>query len=231
MLRFALLGLVWLAVSSASAQQAAPDAASPTSSVPAAQTSKAIVPMEEPQPGDHWSYDVRDEISGQVTATRDNIITEVTPTQISVRHSVQKTDKQGLNVYDRSWNVIDNRVWKFSPHDGMGIQAPLAVGKTWAVQLNAVNAANGGSIKRSVKSKVVSQETITTQAGTFETFKIETSVSARNANDPTRKSDVMQLTWYAPAIDHWVKRNLVIKADQHLRTNETIELTAYGRKQ
>jgi len=41
---------------------------------------------------------------------------------------------------------------------------------------------------------------------------------------------VTSVTWYAPAIDHWVKRTFVSRADQHVRTNNTIELVEYGRK-
>ena len=32
-----------------------------------------------------WTYEVRDEISGKVSAVRKNFVTEVTPTEISVR--------------------------------------------------------------------------------------------------------------------------------------------------
>jgi len=39
------------------------------------------------------------------------------------------------------------------------------------------------------------------------------------------------LTWYAPAIDHWVRRTFVSKANKHLQINNVIELIEYGRKQ
>jgi hypothetical protein len=38
-------------------------------------------------------------------------------------------------------------------------------------------------------------------------------------------------TWYAPAIDHWVKRAFISGVDNHLRVNNILELTEYGRKQ
>jgi len=38
------------------------------------------------------------------------------------------------------------------------------------------------------------------------------------------------VTWYAPAINHWVKRTVVSRVDKHLLVNNTIELTEYGRK-
>ncbi len=186
--------------------------------------------MEQPQPGDHWTYEIRDEISGTVSATRTNVITEVTPTEISTRVNTLGKPDPGQIVFDRSWNVTLSGIWRFSPNDGSGIQLPLVVGKTWTIQTNNVNTSNGNVWKRSGKSTVVGQETITTRAGTFETFKIETTFSGRNANVPTPKNEVTSVTWYAPAIDHWVKRTFVSRTENHLVTNNTIELTEYGRK-
>jgi hypothetical protein len=77
--------------------------------------------------------------------------------------------------------------------------------------------------------KSVGQETVTTKAGTFETLKIETTSSTRNVNDPTRKNEAESQTWYAPAIDHWVKRTFVSRTDKRLTQNNTLELTEYGR--
>jgi hypothetical protein len=234
MLRYVVLVLIGLIASSASAQQAPPQAgapAAPPSSPAPVEPAKAVVPMEEPLPGDHWTYEVRDEITGKISATRANVVTEVTPTEISIRFEVVGTPNQGLNVYDRSWNLINSGAWRYSPSDGTGIQKPLTTGKTWTFQANDVNAGGGYIWNRSGRSKVVGQENLTTRAGTFETFKIETTYSRRNVKDPTKKEEVTGQTWYAPAIDHWVKRAVITRVDNHLVVNNTIELTEYGRKQ
>jgi hypothetical protein len=225
MLRYAVLGLIGLVTGSAWAQQPAPPEA-PT----AVQSSNPVVPMEEPLPGDHWTYEVRDEITGTITATRTNVVTEVTPTEITVRFKIVGRSNEGFLVYDRSWNLLNSGSWKYSPNDGSGIRTPLTTGKTWAFQSNDVNAVNANNWKRSGNSKVVGQESVTTKAGTFETFKIETIYSTRNIDDPTRKDDVTSQIWYAPAIDHWVKRTFISRVDKHLRANNTIELVEYGRK-
>jgi hypothetical protein len=232
MLRYAVLGVVGLVAGSAWAQQA-PPADAPAPAAPAASTPpKAVVPMADPQPGDHWTYEVRDEITGKIAATRENVVTDVTPKDITMRFKIVGTPNGGLNVYDRSWNLLSSGPSRYSPNDGTsGIPVPLTVGKTWTFQSSQINSTNGNAWKRSGTSKVVGQETVTTRAGTFETFKIETSFSVRNANDPTRKEDITFQTWYAPAIDHWVKRITVSRADKHLRENNTLELTEYGRKQ
>ena len=230
MVRCVILVVVSLAATGAWAQTPSP-AAAPPDAVASPPSAKAVVPMEQPQPGDRWTYEIRDEITGTVTATREFAVTEVTPTDISVRYRNLGTNNQGLLVYDRSWDVVEDRPWKYSPHDGTGIQSPLAVGKTWPVQTNNINSGNGSVWKRSGIAKVIGQESITTKAGTFDTFKIETKFTGRNVNNPTLKNEVTSLTWYAPAIDHWVKRTFVSRADKHLQINNVIELVEYGRKQ
>jgi hypothetical protein len=231
MLRYAAVLLVSLVTNSAWAQQAPAPAAAPPDAATSAKPEKVVVPMAEPKVGDRWTYEVRDEITGAITATRENVVTDVTPAEITVRYKNLGNNNEGFNVYDRSWNVVEDRPWRFSPHDGTGIQSPLAVGKTWPVQTNNINSANGNVWKRSGTSKVVGQESVTTKAGTFDTFKIETSFSARNANNPTLKNEVTSLTWYAPEIDHWVKRTFVSRANKHLQISTLIELIEYGRKQ
>jgi hypothetical protein len=229
-LGYVIVVAVNLAATGAWAQTPSP-AAAPPDAVASPPSAKAVVPMEQPQPGDRWTYEIRDEITGTVTATREFAVTEVTPTDISVRYRNLGTNNQGLLVYDRSWDVVEDRPWKYSPHDGTGIQSPLAVGKTWPVQTNNINSGNGSVWKRSGTSKVVAEESITTKAGTFDTFKIETKFTGRNVNNPTLKNEVTSLTWYAPAIDHWVKRTFVSRADKHLEIDNAIELVEYGRKQ
>jgi hypothetical protein len=222
MSRKATILAMCLVATSASAQQ-------PPSATP--ETPKPVIPMEEPHPGDNWTYEIRDEITGKVTATRENVVTEVTPSEISVRFKILTTDKGGLAVYDHSWNTMREGTWRYSPHDGSGIQSPLEVGKTWPVKTNNINSANGSIWKRSGTSKVVGQESITTKAGTFDTFKIETTFTGTNVNNPTMKNEVTSLTWYAPAIDHWVRRTFVSRANKRLNIDNVIELTEYGRKQ
>jgi hypothetical protein len=234
MFRYAVLGLVCLAASNAWAQQSPPSAGTPadSSSSAPAQPPKPVVSMEEPKPGDRWIYEVRDEITGTVTSTRENAVTEVTPTEITVRsRNLGTNNNEGLSTYDRSWNVVENRPWRFSPHDGTGIQSPLTVGKTWPVQTNNINSTTGNVWKRSGTSKVIGQESVTTKAGTFDTFKIETTFTATNVNSPTIKNEVVSLTWYAPAIDHWVRRTFISRANKHLQISTALELIEYGRKQ
>ena len=199
--------------------------------VSAAAAPSSVVPMEEPQPGDRWIYEIHDEITGEKLATREVVITEVTPTDISARFRLVGTaNNEGFTIYDRSWNVKTNQPWKYSPNDGTGVRLPLAAGKSWALKSTDTNSTAGVSFKRSGTVKVVAQESVTTRAGTFDTFKIETSYQSQNANDPTKKAQVMIQIWYAPLIDHWVKRSFVSRSDGRVRERSTVELVEYGRR-
>ncbi len=227
MFRYMALAVAALLAASTLAQAA--NDTSPSPSAPAG--AKPVIAMEEPSPGDFWVYETRDEISGKIDAVRKNTVTEVTPTEISVRFTTEGKEGGGLNVYDRTWNLKISGPWKYQPHDGTGIQSPLKVGAIWKFRSDDVNPGNGAIWKRTGQSKVVGQETITTKAGTFDTFKVETTMARHPTNDPTMKTEITRQTWYAPAINHWVKRTFVVRANGHLRTDETLELVEYGRKQ
>lgn len=206
-----------------------------TPSVTFAQSNAPATPdqsesMEQPLPGDHWTYEVRDDITGALKYTTTNLVTDVTENGISVRMENLGNPGTSYVVYDRSWNVKNNSIWKFSPNDGTGVSLPLKAGSAWKIQSNDLYAARGISWKRSGSSKTVGEESITTRAGTFNTFKIETSVTIRNANDPTKKSDMTMTTWYAPSINHWVKRASKTMSDGHVNEQITTELVEYGRR-
>jgi hypothetical protein len=226
MYRYVMMGVICLLAGSVPVRAA--NDAPPPDSAPAA--AKPVISMEEPLAGDFWTYEVRDEISGTVKAIRKNLVTEVTATEISVRFDVEGKPVEGFNVYDRSWNLKSAGPWKYQPHDGSGIQSPLKAGANWKSEGDDVNAGTSNIWRRSGRTMVVGQETVTTKAGTFEAFKIETTFLRRPTNDPTRKMEITQQTWYAPSIDHWVKRTFVSRGNGNLLANNTVELVEYGRK-
>jgi hypothetical protein len=186
--------------------------------------------MEDPQVGDHWTFEFRDDIAGVVKSTFTHTITDVSATDISVLNTVAGNPNFGYINYDRSWNRTSNDSFRFTPNDGGGIRPPLAVGKTWSVKANDLYDTTGLVWKRSVKAKVVAQESITTRAGTFDTFKLEMTFELQNTKDPTKKSQEIAQAWYAPAINHWVKQSSVTRADGHVRSKSSTELIEYGRR-
>jgi hypothetical protein len=205
-------------------------------SPPASQTAPVVESparpeaMEDAQTGDRWTYEFRDEITGEITSTITNTVTDVSAAEIGIRTGILGNSNSGYLTFDRSWNMKMNGAWRYNPNDGTGVRAPLTVGKTWPIKATDFNSTAGVSWKRSGTAKVTAQESVTTQAGTFDTFRIEASFQIQNAKDPTKKWQVVQLTWYAPAINHWVKRTYVSRSEGRVRDSNIIELVEFGRR-
>jgi hypothetical protein len=181
-------------------------------------------------PGDHWTYDVTDEISGTIKETRKAMVTDVSKNEVAVRVDYVKSGRSSNLVYDQSWNVVRGPVFKFSPNDGSGVKFPLAPNAQWKFAIDEVNVNTGTTWKRVGSSRVTGRETITTKAGTFDTFVIETNVTIRATRDPTKTEEVSERIWFSPDVNHWVKRSYVTRQSGHVFQNETIELTEFGRK-
>ena len=231
MLRCAFVATIGL-LASASILSAQTPPGQPTSpaSPPAVESPNKPEPMEEAQLGDHWTYELRDEITGDVKSTISNTVTDVSPSEVSTRIEILGKPNTGYQTFDRAWNMTTNGAWRYAPNDGAGIRGPLSVGKTWPIKSTETNSTLGVSWKRSGTAKVVGQESVTTRAGTFDTFKIEASFQIQNANDPTKKWQAENQTWYAPAINHWVKRAALTRSDGRVRERNVIELVEYGRR-
>jgi hypothetical protein len=207
-------------------------AAQTSNQTPAPETteSPAQETMEDVQLGDHWTYEFRDDISGDIKYVLTQTVTDITNSQIGVKVARVGNASSGYQTFDRSWDLVVSNAWHYRPSDGTGIRSPLTVGKTWSFKASDLNTTAGYSGKRSGTSKVVAQENITTPAGTFDTFKIETSFQIQNVNDPTKKVQAVVQTWYAPAINHWVKRSFASRSESRVREKNSVELVEYGRR-
>jgi hypothetical protein len=198
---------------------------------PAAAAPNPDESMDSPMVGDHWTYEVRDEITGEVKNTVTTTITDLTPTDIAVRFESQAySTGPTISIYDRSWNLKNNPTWKFSPNDGTGIKMPLAIGQTWQFRSDQIRTGYGTTFTNVGKSKVIGMESITTGAGTFQALKIETSINGHNVHDSTKRFESTLTTWYVPSMDHWVKRTEKSAFNGRVRGNDSIELVDYGRR-
>ncbi|HTZ02829.1 MAG TPA: hypothetical protein VMC05_10890 [Xanthobacteraceae bacterium] len=221
---FAMLSAAALAQTAAPNNQAAPPAAAPTAA-------EAQESMDPPMVGDHWTYEVRDEITGELKNTLSNIVTDVTPTEIAVRVQNQAYSQgPSVLVYDRSWNVKNNPSWRYSPNDGTGIKMPLAVGNSWRFHDDQIRSGYGTTFKNVGTSKVVGTESVTTDAGTFQALKIQTSINGHNSNDSTKRFESTVTTWYVPSLDHWAKRTVKSAFNGSVAENDSLELVDYGRR-
>jgi len=179
--------------------------------------------------GNRWTYATKDEITGLPTATLTQAVTEISTNRIVISASNQGDSGSRPVIFDRDWNRIEDGDLKFMPHNGLGIRPALAVGIEWQTENGARNTKTGAAWKNKVSSKVVAQEAITTPAGTFEVFKIETRRHEISAADPAKFWDYEYVRWYSPQINHWVRWSSLGRAQNRLRTNRSEELIEFVR--
>jgi hypothetical protein len=181
--------------------------------------------------GDQWTYDRKNEITGIPQDTYTSTVTEITTQVIVTNVVVQGKKGSTINAFDRDWNVVASGPWRYKPHDGPGIRLPLEVGKEWRNEYYETNVLTSVKSKISSLTKVSGQETVTTPAGSFETFKIERQARAFNIAAPSFFTEHQVILWYAPEVNHWVRRTTLTKVQKRTRDSTSEELTAFSRKQ
>jgi hypothetical protein len=188
-----------------------------------------------PQIRDLWIYDTKNEVTGLPAEGYTEMVAQVSPKEVVVnrtfREPVYRWPQNYIVTYDHDWDVIDRYDFKFKPNDGLGVRMPLSVGKTWQAEFDAQNLHTTRRVYRGTSSsKVVAQETITTDAGTFDTFKIEQQARYLDPLDPARMWEFQIVSWFAPQINHWVRRTTLIKFEKRLRENTTEELADFNKR-
>jgi hypothetical protein len=178
--------------------------------------------------GDQWTYTDIDDITGKKKATVTFTVTEVNDKQIAVRSVRNGQNESGFSLYDLNWNATTEGNWKKLPRDSTGIEPPLVVGKEWRFKHRNQNTSNGAVVNVTTKAKVVGQETTTVASQQYDTFKIETQVHQVLPQNG-RSQDISIATWYAPAINRWVKRTWTIRSDGHVKDQHTHELVEFSR--
>ena len=187
-------------------------------------------PGEEARVGDAWVYDQKESNTGLTLATYTSLVAETSPKEIVTNVIFRGRNGSTLVVFDHDWNRLVNGNQKYSPNDGHGVHWPLAEGKEWRHEFTTSNTQTGVNTKSSSLTKVVAQETVTTPAGTFETFKIEQQTKAFVIADPSRYWDIQMFMWFAPQINHWVRRQFIVKQEKRTTSNTTDELVDIIRK-
>jgi hypothetical protein len=183
--------------------------------------------------GDRWSYDIKDALTGDLRQAVTIVAAEINEKEITTRISARGRDGRDRPmtiVFNPDWGRIDDGIWKHRPSDLLGIKKPLQVGKQWRAEGSSTNLQTGVAMQTSGLAKVVGQEQITTPAGTFDTFRVELTVRQINTKDLTKSVTLTVVTWYAPAINRWARKNTEVRFEGRLRDSFSDELTEYSRK-
>ena len=179
--------------------------------------------------GDRWSYDIKDDLTGDLRHAMTIVVVEVNEKEITTRTTYRGKDRPQTMVFDSDWGRIDDGAWKLRP-SGIGISRPLEIGKEWRSDANAINLQSGIAFRASGVAKVMTQERVTAPAGAFDTFRIDMTVRLINTRDQTKSSTWTFVVWYAPAINRWVKKTTEARFEGRLRHSYFEELTEHSRK-
>lgn len=204
-------------------------AAFATTAIISAALGQADAPSEI-RVGDRWTYDVRDEITGETRRTSTYTVIEVTAKELTARVNWKTRQRPRTVVYDPYWARIDDDLWKFAPHDGISLKPPLKAGDQWRTNHVARNMRSGLVLNTSGSAKVTGEETITTPAGTFRTIKIEIDEQQAQGVDSSRFVTINVQVWYAPEINRWARKKTVVRNEGRVRESFSEELTEYARK-
>jgi hypothetical protein len=186
----------------------------------------------EPVPvrvGDRWTYETKDAATGDIRHVSTVVVVEITDKEITTRVGARGMDRPNTVILDRYWGGIDNGTWKVRPAGIAIVKPPLEVGKEWRGQNSSTNIQTGVSLSNSGVARVVASEKVTTPAGTFDTYRIETDVTQVNTKDQTKSAKVKHVFWYAPAVNRWVRSTYELRFEGRLRDSTVEVLTAYAR--
>ena len=201
--------------------------------------SAAVVAAQTPQradrpeikPGDLWVFQNRDLRTGE----RKDI--SFTVTVVDAKNMVMQTggSTSGAWTFTRDWNPTERKTGDvvaeaYKPYWPY-LQFPLQVGNTWETPFEVDVF---GQFSKRVsnwrwKARVVSVETVTVAAGTFQAFRIEfqASFNSREGNK-TWAGTQSETVWYAPAAKVIVKREIVQSAPaRNFEDRRAIELLSF----
>ncbi len=181
--------------------------------------------MEQPEVGDHWTIEVRNGLTGALQDVHTVTITVVTATEIGLRADTVGRPGFRSETYDRFWNLRKTSGKEFALGDGTGIKLPLKVGNTWNIPT-----AHVGQVILAGTAKVLAEQDLTTRAGSFHAFEIETSFHIYTPTITTLSDDLVFTSWYAPSVDHWVKRTVKVLHNGAVTREIAAEVVTYGRR-
>ena len=179
--------------------------------------------------GDLWSYEVKDSLTGDLRPAMTVVVGDINDKEITTRVTRRGRDRPQTMIFDPDWGRIDDGAWKLRP-PGIGIKKPLQIGKEWRSDASGINLQSGLTFRAEGAAKVVGREQVTTEAGTFDTFRVDMTVRMINTKDQTRSQTYTFVVWYAPAVNRWVKRTTEWRSEGRVRDSFSEELTEYSRK-
>jgi hypothetical protein len=174
---------------------------------------------------DSWQYRNTNELTGEVA-------NEFTYKIADLREQGMITllRNKGASVVNQrnftlEWNPLDAGSTRFEPYFP-NYQFPMKVGKTWQQNFRVITA-NGAQFAASLSARVTVGEVVKVPAGEFDALRIVYETKFVPA-DPAGKIQLGKVTsWYAPAVNNYVRREAETTVDGQVRSKNVDELIEY----
>ena len=177
----------------------------------AAKTEPSAAPVNpaiQVSPGDSWTYEVRDDVTGDLLSTATFVATKVTADGIETRvdreQRITNAKTTTTEIFDTRWRLKDNGNVVFRPYsDNSGAPADLQVGKSWSFKYQSLRKGAALTEQFTGAGKVEAWERVTLPNGSaYDAFKIDVTLSASSG----RKREAHSTTWFSPAVNRVIKR-------------------------
>jgi hypothetical protein len=207
-----------------------------------AASSAPVIDKVDVKPGDRWSYQVVDDITGETKATTVHTLTEIRDKSYSVQSAFtafgQSVATTSLQVFDDNWNLLEDTAWTRKPADPVtGIRLPLKVGAQWKTHFTSVRKTPPETqFQTDANIRVVGYEPVILKFNkTYDAFKLEinealTNSAATSTAAPPSVVTIKVTMWYAPSVNRYVKRITEMRVNDRLQSRSIELLTAYARR-
>jgi len=196
-----------------------------------------VVDKIDVRPGDRWSYQVIDDVTGETKSTTVHTVTELRDKSYSVQSAFtpygQSVATTSLQVFDESWNLLEDQVWTRKPAEpSTGIRLPLKVGAQWKTHLTSTRKnPPEAHFNTDAITRVVAYEPVILKFNkTYEAFKLETNEAVTNNASPSSVVTIKTTMWFAPSVNRYVKRITESRINDRLQSRNVELLTAYARR-
>jgi hypothetical protein len=196
-----------------------------------------VVDKIDIRPGDRWTYQIIDDVTGETKSTAVHTVTEIRDKSYSVQSAFtpygQSVTNTSLQVFDETWNLLDDQVWTRKPADpSTGIRLPLKVGAQWKTHLTTTRKSPPEShFNIDAITRVVAYEPVILRFNkTYDAFKLEVNEALTNSAAPSSVVTVKTTMWFAPSVNRYVKRIVESRINDRLQSRNVELLSAYARR-
>ncbi len=179
--------------------------------------------------GDIWKYRSIDGYTDEIKLEFTHRIVKMNDKEIIIQIKNKNISAQKLQFLTREWNPVDIDGTKFEPFYPE-YKFPMSVGATWNQEFKSLDN-HGSSYSSFVKAKIVALEKVVVPAGTFEAYRIERDIEVRSGNADADTTKAHIITWYAPAVNKFVRRESLTFSNGRERSKEVCELLEYSPRE